>query len=369
MNRLMIVLMVLYAGLCLAVTCNDDDNDTAGDADADGDGDIDADSDTDKDNAGWNEVESTVTIDLFRVKFMSESEGWIVGESGTILRTIDQGDTWTSASNSATDEYLYDLDFVGNTVYVCGSEMTLLKGANNGTGFEWTNITIPGGTDFYRRVQFLSSQTGWVLETNWHRGFVRLWYSLDNLSWAEANGIPNAEDFEAKDFQFTQNQIPDGQDGGKLKYEGWLIGYEGDSPDGTAYLYHTVNGGEDWSVALEDSDSYFSDIYFLDKDHGWIAKTWGMLYTEDGGKNWESLDFTASGVSPDILKFTDSNNGWAVAGINNPYHTENGGSGWQEQVASTGKISGVADIFMINSSVGILVGDDGKIYKTITGGK
>lgn len=254
----------------------------------------------------WYKIDSPTATDLHSVKFLSENEGWIVGEKGTILQSTDKGDAWIKFDKGITDEYLYDLDFADGTVYICGSETTLLKSKYDETGFHWLNITIPNGSDFYRKVQFMNSHRGWVLETNWHHAFTRLWYTLDNMTWAESVGIPYSENFSVKDFQFTKNQFPDVQNAGQFLYEGWLIGYEGDSPNGTAYLYRTTDGGRNWSIVMQDNDTYYSDIYFMDKNNGWITKSWGMLYTSNGGVTWNNYDFTAQTISPSTLQFVDT---------------------------------------------------------------
>jgi|GEM_PF-2776692 len=55
---------------------------------------------------GWTEVTCPVSTHLRRVGFMSPNEGWIVGESGTILRSRVQGDSWSVVQPGLTDEYL-----------------------------------------------------------------------------------------------------------------------------------------------------------------------------------------------------------------------------------------------------------------------
>jgi photosystem II stability/assembly factor-like uncharacterized protein len=43
----------------------------------------------------WERQESTVTVDLFDVKFVDALEGWAVGAEGTIIHTVDGGVHWT----------------------------------------------------------------------------------------------------------------------------------------------------------------------------------------------------------------------------------------------------------------------------------
>ena len=348
----------IFACMMVVFTACDDDNDRSptgpGDTSTDG---------------GWTEVASPVSTHLHRVGFMSPNEGWIVGESGTILRSRDQGDSWSVVEPGLTDEYLYDVDFAGSAVYICGSETTLLKGVPTESGYQWSSMTIPNGTEYYRCVQFAGSTTGWVLESNWHHGFVRFWYIGSDGLWGRGAGIPYDEDFSASDFHFTSNMLPDAEDGGKLKHEGWLCGYMGEAPGGTGQLYRSADGGKTWSLVLEESESYFKQIHFIDEKHGWIAKTWGMLTTTDGGSTWQSHDFTSSLVMPHRLCFTDINTGWTAMPAGTLHHTTDGGASWTEQTHDGASLPTVNDIHMIDHSTGIIVCRDGQIFKTMSGGK
>lgn len=363
MNRLSTALQIrlllsvtLIAGTFCCNACSETDRGPTGPADTSTVG-------------GWTEIPSPVSTHLYRVGFLSPDEVWIVGQSGTILRSRDQGDNWTTVASGLTSEYLYDVDFVGSSVYICGSEMTLLKGISTESGYQWSSITIPDGMDFYRCVQFANNATGWVLETNWHYGFARLWYTGNDGAWVKALGIPYEEDFSARDVHFTSNMLPDAEDDGKLKHEGWLIGYLGEAPGGTGQLYRSANGGKTWSLVLEESGSSFNQLHFIDEKHGWIAKTWGMHATTDGGGTWQSYDFTASLVMPYRLYFTDVNTGWTAMPAGTLHHSTDGGTSWTEQKHDGASLPTVNDIQMINSSIGILACRDGKIYKTTTGGK
>lgn len=47
----------------------------------------------------WAAMASGVTSDLSALAFFDNSEGWIVGQSGTVLHTSDGGKTWTSVTS------------------------------------------------------------------------------------------------------------------------------------------------------------------------------------------------------------------------------------------------------------------------------
>jgi hypothetical protein len=65
----------------------------------------------------WKNRRTGVKTDLNQILFVSPSVGWVVGQAGTILRTTDGGETWTSVS-SPTDDDLTRITASGDWVIV-----------------------------------------------------------------------------------------------------------------------------------------------------------------------------------------------------------------------------------------------------------
>src|SRR5450759_3462037 len=71
------------------------------------------------------------------IHFIDASTGYIIGEEGTILKTIDGGLTWTSL-NSGSSAALYGICFLDlNNGYVVGAGGTILKTTDGGD--TWTS--------------------------------------------------------------------------------------------------------------------------------------------------------------------------------------------------------------------------------------
>lgn len=49
---------------------------------------------SDDDGESWRQIEVPVSTDLLTVQFIDAKHGWIAGDSGVVLRTVDGGDTW-----------------------------------------------------------------------------------------------------------------------------------------------------------------------------------------------------------------------------------------------------------------------------------
>jgi len=74
-----------------------------------------------------------------------------------------------------------------------------------------------------------------------------------------------------------------------------------------AALIHTVDGGKTWenfdmTKYVEDWGTQFNDVFFLDKNEGWLVGEQGLCFrTMDGGKSWEKVDL---GVKKTLFSIT-----------------------------------------------------------------
>jgi hypothetical protein len=65
---------------------------------------------------------------LYDLFFLDENNGWAVGSKGSIIHTIDGGETWELQSQGLTSNFLRGIHFTFPTNgYVVGNEKTLLK--------------------------------------------------------------------------------------------------------------------------------------------------------------------------------------------------------------------------------------------------
>ena len=79
----------------------------------------------------------------------------------------------------------------------------------------------------------------------------------------------------------------------------------------------------DWEVE-------FRDVFFLDAKHGWIIGEKGtILYTSDGGTNWETQNSSTT-ARLNKMQFKNKKQGWIVGDEGIFLHTENGGENMAE---------------------------------------
>ena len=124
---------------------------------------------------------------------------------------------------------------------------------------------------------------------------------------------------------------------------GWILFSHYDEPQPVFHLAATEDSGAHWTVTRLNTSGIGEatlagngEMYFLDKDHGWLnlaitgsaaANRGAILATQDGGKSWRLS--TASPGSGEIM-FIDLKDGWVLApGHSALFVTHDGSSTWQ----------------------------------------
>lgn len=244
--------------------------------------------------------------DLNKVHFIDSLNGWIAGEDGIIFHTTDGGINWSYQN--------------------CGNKLTLnaLYFKNAKDGFAAT---------------YLESKTTWSLLCTHDGG--NTWINLD------------------KSIHPTKYHLGDSDGFWKIRAD---------------ELHQSLDYGLTWEVSLKskvksglwtDALNYtISDIYFLDNKNGWILMRDSVMYTRNGGENWEA------NVSPLVnmkaICFTDINTGYTAGNEGRLFLTSDGGRTWKKLISGTAE--NLNDIEFIDNN-GWIVGALGGILTTNDGGK
>ncbi|MFC2119448.1 WD40/YVTN/BNR-like repeat-containing protein [Bacteroidota bacterium] len=104
----------------------------------------------------WNIVNSGTTDNLTDVCFIDNQYGWIIGISGTLLRTTDAGESWHSTI--IPYQNLNAMQFVNQNIgWIVGYNGLIIKSTDGGsTWFEQI-----GGQDYtLRDLHFFNDQVG-----------------------------------------------------------------------------------------------------------------------------------------------------------------------------------------------------------------
>ncbi|UCF79534.1 MAG: M28 family peptidase [Candidatus Eiseniibacteriota bacterium] len=245
-------------------------------------------------------------VPLYGIGF-DGTEGYVVGVGGTILHTVDGGDTWESQA-SGTDQTLLKLSLVdADSAWACGSVGLCIRTFDGGA--TWDSLVT--GTWYYLYgVKFINALEGWVCGTEG----TLLKSSDGGLNWSAQSSGTTARLY---DIEFVDSQ------------NGWAVGTSG-------VIIHTSDGGANWSPQTSGTDYRLHDVCFVSAQEGWAVGYSGtILHTADGGSTW---DAQTSGVVVSLqgVCFADSVQGWVVGYGGVVLHTEDGGENWDVQDSGTG---------------------------------
>ncbi|MGB9181314.1 MAG: YCF48-related protein [Pyrinomonadaceae bacterium] len=160
---------------------------------------------------------------------------------------------------------------------------------------------------------------------------------------------------------------------------GWIGGDGG-------YLSRTIDGGHSWSPQTVGTTDAINDIYFRNKDEGYLLAGDAIFNTRDGGQQWRELRRFAAqdfdGASPELysVRFSSKKKGWVVGSLSKPqgrtkemvvvdslvFYTDDGGASWQRQPVPTK--NELIHLDFVSEKRGWIVGTAGTILHTEDGG-
>lgn len=113
----------------------------------------------------WTQVSSPVNTDLHSIFVPSGvwTNGWIAGKGGVVLRTTDAGDTWNVVTTPVTTDLTSIFFTSQNTGFVSGNNGVILKTTNAGTSWIQTNT---GTTENINSIYFLNEAVGFAAGEN-----------------------------------------------------------------------------------------------------------------------------------------------------------------------------------------------------------
>jgi photosystem II stability/assembly factor-like uncharacterized protein len=296
----------------------------------------------------WSPVDSGTTSNLNGAILLDSGTGFVVGDTGTILKSTDAGATWTplTSGTSTTLHGIYFLD--PNEGVAVGDNGTILRTTDGGAA--WQSITS-GVEDSLRSVSFngVNGICGGDSQT--------ILYSTDSgASWQIGQsgffggGFPGAQILSATTgFVAGQNSIFQG-----------LLG-------------NTTDGGVSWNFQpfyFDGNEGGCNDVFFFDQTIGLVSGTifdgrGALARTTDGGLNWSTAiyDQAIEGIA-----FPTTASGFAVGADGRILHSTDSGTTWTDQTSGTS--ANLTDVsFASDALTGIAVGEGGVILRTTNGGE
>jgi len=280
----------------------------------------------------WRSITGSVTSHLNDSYFTSESEGYIVGVNGIILKTINKGETF-SALTSGTTETLNSVFLKSVSSGFCvGNNGTILATTNGGQ--TWSNQNIPNLTASINSIFFVNSLTGYLA------GSDGCLYKTINggFSWANVAPSGNSSDvYNGIYFTDENNGVVVGNNGKVLK---------------------TISGGDVWYTISNLANNQLTEVHFVNANKGYITGGSQIYQTNDGGYSWNS--FASYPTFYHDIKFQNANVGYAVGYYGTIMKTTDGGTTWiRELTCITNEMNSVS---VLDSFI-IAVGKNGVIQK------
>jgi photosystem II stability/assembly factor-like uncharacterized protein len=155
---------------------------------------------------------------------------------------------------------------------------------------------------------------------------------------------------------------------------GWIGGDKG-------FLSRTDDGGHSWVQQAVETTAAINDIYFRDKDAGFLIAGNAIFATRDNGTRWSEVrrflpsEFDGADVELYSVRFASKKKGWVVGSVSKDDRvidsilltTENAGETWQRQRAPS-RLELIHCDFA-NDKRGWIVGTGGTILATVDGGQ
>jgi photosystem II stability/assembly factor-like uncharacterized protein len=265
----------------------------------------------------WTSVAPVLTKNIFSIFLKSESEIWAVGDSGLILNSTDYGLTWNQSS--IINKRLNSIGFKDSIGIIVGNDGTLLKSINNGVNWTIENSTTTN--DLYSLCitpNYAYALSGWTSD------------ELDFYYYFDASEILKTDDFTNWSTIFVGSVIP-----GLSR-----MFFVNDSTGFNLSSNCTTNG--DCGIIIRKSDDFasnwglsfdnwnppvgsvgieYSDLFFINDTIGYALCGNNILKTTDGGtlvnikkiENSPLINMYPNPLTTEILNFEINNN--AIVGL------------------------------------------------------
>lgn len=284
---------------------------------------------------------------LKKILFKNGQDGWVLPhQDRSIIRTADGGQNWEKMPIPTHAEITSLTLGEDGSLWMVGEAGTVLQLTPRG---QWIPKT-QGEKGDYRQVHFHSANIGWLLA-----GDNMLYRTVNGGQHWQPHAIPATERLWAIDFSNAREGVAVGASGARWQtLDGGLTwralrSIGGETPKDIAptllkasqfrnniwaigrsdRIFKSADAGLSWSEHTVLSKAWFSALYFLDAQRGWIGGENGvMALTQDGGQNWVSQDANTTNHIKDI-NFVDAQRGWGVTDRGEILHTLDGGVQWQ----------------------------------------
>ena len=230
----------------------------------------------------WVNQVSNTTKALREVRFINSTEGWAVGDAGTLLKTTNSGSTWI-APPFVSSAILIGCFFINSSIGFVGGDDGAYKTTDGGG--TWSYIT---GSSLITKIHFVNSSLGFAVGGSTAQQYGGIYKTTDggstwtptinNTTWHRMYGIQFVN--ATTGFAFDENGLllkttDVGANWNPVSYGtamtitamrfrdaniGFLSGHSG----ANGFLLKTTDCGATWNNAVNNFQYTFSDFGYLD---------------------------------------------------------------------------------------------------------
>lgn len=280
----------------------------------------------------WEFIKTGTTNNLNSISFLDDYRGYIAGDSGLILKSLDGGTSWKKIKSNYSNNF-FSMSFTDNKLFVVGSSGFI--GTINNNSDQVIKIASSSFETIFK-IYFVDHNNGFIVGSN---GTIQRTYDA-GLTW---NSIESnvKENLFSIDFSDAKNGIAVGWNGTILK---------------------TSDTGLTWKKQSQTIKTYFKDVLFVNEFLGFIVGGEGIvLRTENGGEDWDKIDIeTNSGLYK--IYFENSGEGIILSNRGEIFFSSDAGKSWKKK--SVGQQLNLNDIKQLNSGNFLIACNNGNIYKS-----
>lgn len=281
----------------------------------------------------WNWLNPKITVNsLNDVAFIDSLKGFIAGDNGTLLKTMNSGTDWEIIDTDTNLDLTCIFKVNPSVIYISGDHGLIMKSMNGGDYWRYQDSGYPLRIN---SIWFTSVDTGYavgpvgaILKTT---DGAETWSSGSLGQWTEFYSVC-----------FTSEDT------------GFIAGRSGN-------IYKTNNGGKSWHHCDSGTEQTLFSLCFTSSQTGYASGEWSILKTTDGGLSWNdlSMDSWRSGYSKII--FINSDTGFRVTDYGSVRKTPDAGETWTGMALTQTNLNSVNFIDQMN---GFIVGNYGNIHST-----
>lgn len=255
---------------------------------------------------------------LYATCFVSDKEGWAVGDLARIFHTTDGAQNWTTQSAGTTKPFVGIACPDRSQLFIAGQAGQIANSTDGGA--TWT-MQNSGTTRQFLDISFANTQRG--LAVGDFGTIVRTddgGKTWTNVALPKDTKLPEdvAELVAPGDVVVYGVSFPDPD-------HAWLVGEFG-------VILSSSDGGQTFHPQTSPTENSLFGVHFVDAQRGWAVGLEGtLLATTDGGMTWAKQKLEAPQGFNLALYDVDVRGqyGWALGNSGLLYVSSDGGTTWQ----------------------------------------